>query len=108
MPSLGNDGDTIHSVVGETMDIGTLEEHAASVGSMIADLDAPGGYGRDALEAVHHQTELLAKRLLAAGEGTPALKKEIFGWVLRLRNERARPTSSALKGGTPAMGQRRR
>jgi hypothetical protein len=71
------------------MNIGTLEEHAALVRSMIAALDAPGGYGPEALAAVHHQTELLANRLLAAGEGTPALKKEIISWTVRFRSEQA-------------------
>jgi hypothetical protein len=84
------------------MDIGTLEEQAASVRSVIAALDRPGGYSRDALAAAHHQAELLARRLVAAGEGTPALKKEIIGWVLRFRSERARtgPAPSAPGGGT--------
>jgi hypothetical protein len=87
---LGHDGDIRHNVVGESMNIGTLEEHAASVRSMIAALDARGGYCREAFVAVHHQAELLASRLLAAGEGTPALKKEIIGWIRRFRSEQAR------------------
>jgi len=92
------------------MDIRTVEEHAASVRSMIAALDAPGGYGREALVAVHHQVELLARRLLAAGEGTPALKKEIFGWIHRFRNAQARTSPPAagdvrvLRANGPASG----
>ena len=46
--------------------------------------------GGDAETVSEEQTEQLAQRLLATGEGTPALKKEILGWIARFRNEQAR------------------